>query len=88
MNAHQIAADSTESAPSLDSLYCLEDYQRQNSKIFSSLNSLRWFITANRGELLEAGALVQLAGRVLIDGPRFTQTTLEIGRRRAVQRHA
>lgn len=88
MSGYQRLADSADIELTLDSLDNLEHYQQQNSKVFASVTSLRWFIRVNRAELLDAGALVQIAGRVLIDGPRFTQKTLEIGRRLAVQRHA
>lgn len=81
-------ATQNEAPSALDNLQRIEAYQRTASHVFPTVSSLRWFIRVNRAELLDAGALAQLAGCVMIDGPRFTAKALEIGRRAAVQRHA
>lgn len=74
--------------PALEDLQHFTTYQEANAHIFGSAGSLTWFIRQNRAELLEAGALVQIAGRCLIHGPTFTNKAMEIGRRTAAARHA
>lgn len=76
----------TEAPPALDNLQQIQAYQQANAHVFGSVPSLTWFIRRNRAELIEAGALVQLAGRWLIYGPTFTSKALEIGRRAAANR--
>ena len=53
--------------------------------MFPSINSLQGTIRCNRTELIEAGAIVWLGGRLLINPPVFDLTLLDIGRRRAEQ---
>lgn len=78
----------TNTPPALENLQQVAAYQAANAHVFGSVPSLNWFIRQHRDELLNAGALVQLAGRWLVDGPVFTQQVLEIGRKTAVARHS
>lgn len=78
----------TDVAPALDNLQQIAAYQEANAHIFGSVPSLNWFIRQHRSELLQAGALVQLAGRWLVDGPLFSQKVIEIGRKTAAARHS
>lgn len=75
-----------EAPPSLDSLQQLEAFQAANAHVFPSVPSLRWFYRQNRAELLEAGAVVELAGRLMINAPVFAQKAIEIGNRVAAAR--
>lgn len=59
----------------------LEDFQRANVGIFPSLPSLRWFYRRNRAELLNAGAVVTLCGRLYVNSDKFAAVALEIGKR-------
>lgn len=54
-------------------------YQAAREHCFPSGTSLQWFIRTNRHRLIEAGALVQIAGRNLLHEERFDQVALEIG---------
>ena len=78
----------TDTQPALENLQQVAAYQAANAHVFGSVPSLNWFIRQHRDELLKAGALVQLAGRWLLDGPVFTQKVIEIGRKTAIARHA
>lgn len=59
------------------------DYQQRSAEIFRSTSSLDWFIRANRAELAAQGAIVKIAGEVLIDEPRFSEAAKSIGARLA-----
>ncbi len=72
--------------PSLEKLQQLETFQTANAHIFPSVPSLRWFYRQHRAELLKAGAIVELAGRLLVDAPVFAETAMVIGRRAAAKR--
>jgi len=47
--------------------------------VFPGIESLRWFIRQNREPLAEAGALVTINRRVLIDPEPFNRVVLEVG---------
>ena len=72
--------------PSLNSLQQLEAFQAANAHVFPSVPSLRWFYRQHRAELLEACAVVELAGRLMINAPVFAQKAIEIGQRMAAAR--
>lgn len=61
----------------------LPTYQRQNSEVFASPESLKWFVRRNRDELVQAGALVMPVGKKLVVVERFDQVVMTIGQRRA-----
>lgn len=61
----------------------LQAYQRLNSEVFPTEQSLKWFIRRNRHELVEGGALVMPAGKKLAVVDRFDQVVQEVGQRRA-----
>lgn len=61
-------------------------YQQANEHIFPSLASLRWFYRAHREELLRCGAVIELAGRLVVDDAVFARKALEIGQRVAASR--
>lgn len=76
----------TASATPLADLCEVENFQLSHAAVFPSAASVRWFYRRHRAELLEAGAVVELAGRLLIHAPVFEQKALEIGRRMAAAR--
>ena len=71
---------------SLDSLQSLEDYQIQQRNIFPSRPSIDWFVRVHKKELIEAGALVLLTGKSVVNPTAFSQTVLSIGQRTALAR--
>jgi len=73
------------SAP-LHSLQRLEAFQAANAHVFPSVPSLRWFYRQHRAALLEAGAVVEITGRLLINTRVFSRVALEIGSRVAARR--
>jgi hypothetical protein len=60
------------------------DYQLEAAIAFPSQGALHWFIRRHRKELEDAGALLTINRRVLIDGERFDQVVLEVGRNESV----
>ena len=72
--------------PSLDHLQQLEVFQVANQHVFPSVPSLRWFYRQHRTELLKAGAVVELAGRLLINAPVFAERAIRIGAKVAAAR--
>jgi hypothetical protein len=66
-------------APSFSPLQDIKQFQRANAHVFPSEYSLRWFYRQHRKELIEAGAVVELGGRFLINGPVFAETAIAIG---------
>lgn len=88
MSTARATTASTPPSPHFDDLHRPEAVQVANSHIFPSLSSLTWFLRVNRAELLEAGAIVELAGRTLLRGSAFIAKALDIGARRAAARTA
>jgi hypothetical protein len=64
----------------------LRELPRLAPHVFPSLPSVRWFVRQHRLELLEAGVIVELAGRTLVNVETFSAKALEIGRRAAAGR--
>jgi len=75
-----------EAAVSLNDLQQLEAFQKANAHVFPSVPSLRWFYRQHRDELVESGAVVELAGRLLINAPVFAQKAIAIGSKVASDR--
>jgi hypothetical protein len=71
---------------SFDSLQQLEAFQAANAHVFPSVPSLRWFYRQHRAELLDAGAVVEITGRLLINAPVFAAQAIAIGNRTAKAR--
>ena len=59
------------------------DYASERSALFGGEQSVRWFIKANRKRLLDAGALLMIAGRVMVDPEPFDRVVYELARERA-----
>lgn len=71
------------STPAFPTLVNRVQYQQRASDIFRSQSSLDWFIRAHRAELAQNGAIVKLAGEVLIDEAKFPDVAKAIGARLA-----
>ncbi|MBX3633943.1 MAG: hypothetical protein KF683_00865 [Rubrivivax sp.] len=70
------------------SLLPLAEYRAQRAHVFPSDESLRWFIRANRDDLVRRGALVMPTGRKMVSPEPFDRAVLEIGSRHAARRQA
>lgn len=72
--------------PRPDALVCayvtLAQFQEANASLFPSEHSLRWYVRQHRRALLEAGALTEIAGRLVISPDAFVRAAAEIGRAR------
>lgn len=55
------------------------------SHIFPSQTSLQWHMRQHRAELARRGALLKVAGRVLIDSQRMDEAVLALGHAAAQQ---
>jgi len=75
MSSTQPAASSS----ALGLLLSLEKFQAEHRHVFPTPPSLRWFYRKNRAALIESGAVVELAGRLFINGPIFAVQALKIG---------
>jgi hypothetical protein len=65
-----------------------DTYQQQNALLFPTPESWRWFVRQNRAELVEAGALCFVAGRLFVLPQAFGQAVVNIGMRLAALRSA
>ena len=69
------------SATELHKLKPPHKYQAAREEVFPSATSLAWFMRQHRARLIEAGALVQIAGRNLLHEERCDRVvTLADGR--------
>ena len=62
------------------------EYQGSRAHLFPSLESLRWFIRRNKPELIESGAVLEIAGRVRVSPAEFDVVVLAAGKRAMQQR--
>jgi hypothetical protein len=69
-------------------LVSLWDWRAQNSHLFPSDTSLRWHLRRHRDSYTDAGALLELAGRFVIEPQKFEQTLRQVGQRVAAERPA
>jgi hypothetical protein len=75
----------SESTSTLAALQTPDEYRRNFvAHIYPSLQSFDWYLRNNKRELIEAGAVVSLAGRTFIEPGAMERAMLEIGRRQAV----
>ncbi len=65
-----------------------ETYQQQNSHLFPTGESWRWFVRQHRPELIERGALCFVAGRLFVLPQVFDLAVVDIGRRLVASRIA
>lgn len=72
----------------LAELMPLAELQIKLSHIFPSISSLEWHLRQNRSAYMEAGAIFEIAGRLLAHPTTFKRVALEIGTRlRRVKRN-
>ena len=67
----------------LQKLLTMPEYRAQRAHVFQSDESLRWFLRQNRDALINAGAVVQLGRRCMVEPERFDAKAFEIGRQAA-----
>ena len=79
---------SSASTPSLANLCTFSEFAARTTIqcVFQSEAAVRWFYREHRAELSEAGAVIDLCGRLWLHIPRFTAKALEIGARKAAAR--
>jgi hypothetical protein len=70
-------------ATGLGGMRTVLEYQRANEHLFVSLDALRWFLSQNRVELVQAGALMRVGRQLYIDPEKFDRAVREIGARKA-----
>ncbi|CAN7459870.1 hypothetical protein LJR130_003022 [Variovorax sp. LjRoot130] len=63
----------------LANLQKLEEYQQRTAHLFPGLHSLRWFIRQRKAQLVAAGALLYIAGRLWVNPSRFDACVLQAG---------
>jgi hypothetical protein len=49
------------------------------SHLFPSDASLKWFLRFNRAALIDSGAVLKIAGRLVIDAPKMDKAVLRAG---------
>ena len=67
----------------LSDLMTLRNLQPRLSKVFPSSGALDWFKRVHREELIRAGAIYVINGRLLAHPGRFERVALAIGERAA-----
>ena len=64
----------------VQALVPLLEYQQGRAHLFPSLESLRWYLKRHRAALIEAEALVMVAGRLLASPEPFDGYVLRAGK--------
>jgi hypothetical protein len=64
----------------------LFDWRSSNPHLFPSDTSLRWHLRRYREEYVAAGALLEIAGRLVVDPRKFESVLREVGARAAAER--
>jgi hypothetical protein len=67
----------------LSHLQKLQEYRLERQHIFQSAGALDWFVRTHRSRLIDAGALMLLAGSWHVNPSAFDITVLEIGQQAA-----
>lgn len=68
-------------------IYGRGGYRERNAQIFGSDPSLRWFVDRHRGELIAAGAIGLIAGRLVAFLPLFDHMVMRFAREALGYRH-
>jgi hypothetical protein len=71
--------------PALSELRPLRELQRELAHVFPSRGSLDWEVRAHRHEYVAAGAIFEVAGRLMAHPPTFARVALEIGARKVAR---
>ena len=64
----------------------LWDWRASNPHLFPSDTSLRWHLRQHRDDYITAGALLEIAGRFVVDPVKFERVLREVGARVAAGR--
>lgn len=84
----QGAAPGDERAGALAGLLSLQEHQHLNQRFFPSLESERWYLRQHRQELVDAGAVLYIGGRLWIDAKKFEAHMVAAGHEAAKRRGA
>ena len=68
---------------SVQALVPLLAYQQSRAHLFPSLESIRWYVKRHREGLVDAGALLTVAGRVQVAPGPFDGCVLDFGKQDA-----
>lgn len=83
----QAKPERTKDAPRAP-LVLLWDWRAANAHLFASDTGLRWHLRKHRDAYVEAGALLEIGGRLFADPPKFEVVLREVGQRVAAERSA
>lgn len=75
--------DTQPPAATLDEFVDLRALLPSVNHTFPTPDSVKWFVRQHRAELAEAGALINITGRLRFHPERFQRSAVEIGRRAA-----
>jgi hypothetical protein len=67
----------------VQTLVSLQVYQQSRANLFGSIESIRWYARQHRDDLIKAGALLTVAGRVKVDPAQFDSCVLAFGKQAA-----
>lgn len=76
--------DTPQPTAALDEFVDLRALLHAVNHTFPTSDSVKWFVRQHKAELAEAGALINITGRLRFHPERFQRSAVEIGRR-AVQ---
>lgn len=74
------------SLPAIGELVPMRALQSELAHIFPSEGSLTWEVRTNRRAYVEAGALVEIAGRLMAHPATFKRVALALGMRKVATR--
>lgn len=74
-------ADTSQQLPALDEYVDMPKLLQITGHTFPSQDSLKWFIRQHRDDLADAGAVINITGRLRFHPGRFQQAAVEICRR-------
>lgn len=69
--------------PPLDEYVEIQELHETVQGIFTTTDSLRWFVRRNRPLLVKSGALIIVAGRMRFHPARFKSAVVEAGQKAA-----
>ena len=73
-------------SPALSELVPVKNLQRSLPNVFPTRGALDWELRVHRAEYVRAGALFEVAGRLVAHPATFERVALEIARRKAAAR--
>jgi hypothetical protein len=73
--------DTSQQLPALDEYVDMPKLLQITGHTFPSQDSLKWFIRQHRDDLADAGAVINITGRLRFHPERFQQAAVDICRR-------